>query len=103
MENKLIKDLVLGFIKVHILYHASKEPIYGSEFQNELKRHGYSISYGTLYPIFHRLEREGYIESKKQNVKGKIRKYYSITNKGIEILKEAKEKMNELVFELNED
>jgi len=103
MKNKLIKDLILGFIKIHILYHASKEPIYGAEFQNELKRHGYDISYGTLYPIFHRLESEGYIESNKENVNGKIRKYYSITEIGIIILKEAKVKMNELVSELNEE
>ncbi len=102
MENKLIKDLLLGFIKIHILYHASIEPIYGSEFQNELKRHGYDISFGTLYPVFHRLEREGYLKSFKEKVNGKIRKYYSITDSGFEILTEAKAKMNELVSELNE-
>ena len=103
MENKLIKDLLLGFIKIHILYHASIEPIYGSVFQNELKRHGYDISFGTLYPVFHRLERGGYLKSFKENVNGKIRKYYSITDSGFELLTEAKAKMNELVSELNEN
>ena len=102
MENKLIRDLFMGFIRIHILYHASKEPIFGTEFQQELKEHGYDISYGTLYPIFHKLEREGYISSKKENVKGKIRKYYTITNTGADILQEAKIKANELVSELNE-
>jgi len=92
----------MGFIRIHILYHASKEPIFGTEFQQELKEHGYDISYGTLYPIFHKLEREGYISSKKENVKGKIRKYYTITNTGADILQEAKIKANELVSELNE-
>lgn len=103
MENKLIKDLLFGFIRIHILYHASKEPIYGAEFQSELKSHGYDISYGTLYPIFHKLEKEKYISSQNKNVNGKIRKYYTITKKGIEILKQAKLKANELVAELNED
>lgn len=60
-EDKLIRDLLLGFIKIHILHHAAVEEIYGSEFQDELARHGYKISYGTLYPIFHRLENDGYI------------------------------------------
>lgn len=102
MENKLIKELLFGFIRIHILYHASKEPIYGAEFQEELAKHGYNISYGTLYPIFHKLEKEGYIKSNKVNVNGKIRKYYSITEMGIEILEKAKIKANELVSELNE-
>ena len=103
MKSKLIRDLFLGFIRIHILHHAQKEPVYGSEFKNELKKHGYDISYGTLYPIFHKLEKDGYIISEKEKVKGKIRKYYSITKKGEQILKEAKLKANELVNELNEN
>ena len=103
MENKLIRDLKLGFIRIHILHHTAKEPVYGSEFQAELNRHGYEISFGTLYPIFHRLEKDGFISSKKENINGKIRKYYSITEEGIAILKQAKVKANELVAELNED
>jgi DNA-binding PadR family transcriptional regulator len=102
MESKLIRELFMGFIRIHILYHASKEPIFGTEFQQKFKEHGYNISYGTLYPIFHKLEKDGYISSKKENVKGKTRKYYTITNAGIVILKEAKIKANELVSELNE-
>ena len=103
MENKLIRDLELGFIRIHILHHTAIEPVYGSEFRAELKRHGYEIAFGTLYPIFHRLEINGYISSKKENVKGKIRKYYNITEAGIAILKQAKVKANELVAELNEN
>ena len=102
MENKLIKELLLGFIRIHILYHASKEHIFGAEFQNELKEHGYDISYGTLYPIFHKLEEENLLSSYKENVNGKIRKYYKITVKGADILKVAKIKANELVDEIND-
>ena len=101
-EDKLIRDLLLGFIKIHILHHAEKEEIYGSEFQEELARHGYEISYGTLYPIFHRLENDGYIVSEKRNVEGKIRKYYTITNKGKKVLKEARNKADELYREISE-
>ncbi len=48
-EDGLIRTLLLGFIKVHILHHAEKEDIDGSEFQEELARHGYEIAFGTLY------------------------------------------------------
>ncbi len=102
MSNELIHNFLLGFIKLHILYHAQKEPIFGQEFKKELKRHGYDISYGTLYPIFHKLEKRGYLKSKQENVNGKIRKYYSITKKGERILKQSKNKAKELFDELFE-
>ena len=103
MDKQTWRDFFLGFIKIHILYHAAKESIYGQEFSEELKRHGYIISFGTLYPIFHRLEANGLIKSKKELVNGKIRKYYSITPDGEKLLYETREKAKELVDELFED
>ncbi len=100
--DKLIRNLFLGFIKIHILHHAEKEEIYGAEFQEELSRHGYEISFGTLYPIFHSLEDDGYIISEKRNIQGKIRKYYSITPQGRKVLKAARSKAVELVREITE-
>lgn len=102
MSNELIHNFLLGFIKLHILYHAQKEPIFGQAFKKELKRHGYDISFGTLYPIFHKLANKGYLKSKQENVNGKIRKYYSITKKGERILKQSKNKAKELFDELFE-
>ena len=32
----------------------------------ELQRHGYKISAGTLYPLLHRLEKKGYLRSSEQ-------------------------------------
>lgn len=103
MKDKLLRDLLLGFVKVHILHHADKEPIFGQEFHEELKRHGYDLSFGTLYPIFHKLEAEGYLKSKKENINGKVRRYYSITASGKKLLEKAKLQANELVKELYED
>ena len=61
MEDIITRDFFLGFIKLHMLYHSKKEEIYGQKFRNELARHGYEISFGTLYPIFHKLEKSGYL------------------------------------------
>ena len=103
MKDKLLKDLFLGFIKVHILHHAAKERIFGQEFSSEMQRHGYQISYGTLYPLFHKLEGNGYLKSENENVNGKVRRYYTITKSGKKILEKAKTQAKELVEELNED
>jgi len=103
MDPQTFRDFFLGFVKIHILHHAAREPIFGQEFAEELKRHGYKISFGTLYPIFHRLEEKGLLVAENKNVAGKIRKYYRITEKGNAILAEAKLKARELVDELFED
>ena len=61
------------------------------------------MSYGTLYPVFHKLLQKGYLQIKSVNIKGKIRKYYSITKKGSSILEESKLKIKELFHELFEE
>ena len=98
------REFFLGFIKIHILYHASKGPIFGVGIVKELSRHGYYISPGTLYPTLHRLAKEGYLKQDSKLVGGKVRKYYTITDSGLEMLKQARDKISELVDEvLDED
>ena len=96
----MLKDFFLGFIKIHILYHASRDPIYGVEILEELERHGYRLSPGTLYPTLHRLEKDGYLESRSKVISGKVRKYYTITDRGLIALNEARQKIAELVNEV---
>ncbi len=103
MDNKILRKLFLGFIQVHILYHASKGPVYGVYMIEELKRHGYEVSAGTIYPILHSMVDEGLLSVEKKVVNGKLRKYSTITSKGEIILSEAREKAEELVRELREE
>ncbi len=99
----MLRDFFLGFVKIHILHHAAEEPIYGLAIIEELQRHGYDLSPGTLYPILHGMERDGYLEQHDKTVKGKVRKYYTITDHGQKALLEAKQKIRELVDEVIED
>ncbi|MEW9123439.1 MAG: PadR family transcriptional regulator [Thermotaleaceae bacterium] len=102
MSEKILRKLFLGFISIHILYHAKKEPIYGLWMIDELKHHGYTISAGTLYPILNGMEKDGLLASSEEKVEGKIRKYYSITPYGEDVLKEARAKAYELFKEMKE-
>jgi len=99
-DNMPIEKFFLGFIRVHILYHASKQPIYGQWMIDELKTHGYTISPGTMYPILHDLENNKLLTGEKVNHNGKIRKYYSITGNGKTVLADARKKITELVSEV---
>ncbi len=96
----VIRDLFLGFIKLHILYHASREPVFGLWLIEELSRHGYHLSPGTLYPTLHGLEAAGWLASVERVVAGKVRKYYSTTRKGKLALAEGRVKARELLDEI---
>ncbi|MGL4913049.1 MAG: PadR family transcriptional regulator [Romboutsia sp.] len=101
MQEQILRKIFLGFIHIHILHHAKKEPFYGSWMIYELKEHGYSVSPGTLYPILKSLEESDLLEKKEKLVDGKIRKYYKITKCGDEVLLSAKSKAKELFKEID--
>lgn len=96
----IARNFFLGFIRLHILFHATQEPVFGLDLIRELARHGYSLSPGTLYPILHGLERDGFLQSDKQVVEGKTRKYYRATEAGKAALTEALTKVRELTNEV---
>lgn len=96
----MLRDFFLGFIKIHILHHAEQEAVFGLALIQELARHGYTLSPGTLYPVLHSLEKDGYLVSEDRVVQGKVRKYYTITEAGSRALVEARSKIRELVDEV---
>ncbi|RIW34703.1 PadR family transcriptional regulator [Bacillus salacetis] len=102
MEDKVLRKLFLGFIHIHILHHAKEHPVYGTWMVEELKEHGYNISSGTLYPILHSMESDGLLIKEDKKVEGKIRKYYTTTEKGMVILEEARKKAYELFKEIKD-
>lgn len=102
MQEKVLRKLFLGFIQIHILHHAKKEPFFGTWMIDELKEHGYSMSPGTLYPILHNMEANGLLQKEDKVVEGKVRKYYSITEEGTSVLREAKLKAYELFQEIKD-
>jgi DNA-binding PadR family transcriptional regulator len=96
----LLKHFFGGFVRLHILHHAVIGSIYGVEMIEELARHGYKLSPGTLYPILHDLAESGYLTTEDEVVDGKRRKNYRATKKGEELLREAREKLRELFREV---
>jgi DNA-binding PadR family transcriptional regulator len=103
MPQDLLNHLFGGFVRMHILYHAAKGPIWGLEMMAELDHHGYQVGPGTLYPILHQLEAAGLLSCETTVVAGKRRKNYRITAAGTKLLGEARERLRELVSELLED
>jgi PadR family transcriptional regulator PadR len=96
------RELLSGLIRIHILYHACKEPIFGLGMIEELQHHGYKMSAGTLYPMLHGLESRGLLRSQKIRLGRRGRRVYRATPSGRKALGKAREKVKLLLGELLE-
>ncbi|MNV65043.1 Transcriptional regulator PadR-like family protein [compost metagenome] len=92
-------DLLSGLVCLHVLHHAAEQKIYGQWMIDELAHHGYRLSPGTLYPMLHKMERDGYLVSCQERDGRTVRKLYTITAKGNEGLALAKERIREFTGE----
>lgn len=97
------RELFVGLIRIHVLVHATQEPIFGLAMMEELKHHGYRIGPGTLYPLLHGLERSGLLRSELKNVAGHRRRLYKLTAAGRKALDKARVKVDELHHDLHKD
>ena len=88
VDRKLLtREILLGFWKVHILHHAAEHPVVGQWMIAELRRHGYDISPGTLYPLLKRMERNGWLRCEiEENSGPRGRRYYHLTARGAAVL-----------------
>jgi PadR family transcriptional regulator len=104
-ESKIDMDdtsLYSGLIRLHILHHAAEEPLYGVWIAEELLRHGYKLSAGTLYPILHGLETKGYLRSHLERNGKSARRMYKLTPLGRTALRTARQRVKELFGEMFE-
>lgn len=96
-------ELYSGLIRLHVLHHAAEGELFGFWMIRELRRHGYEISPGTLYPMLHGMERRGWLTSREQIKDGRSRRVYTITPAGRKALAAAKHQVRELFGELFTD
>lgn len=89
-----------GAVRLHILHHAAQQEIHGAWMTEELARHGYRISPGTLYPTLHRLESEGLLTSAQRVTEGRTRRMYKATKAGRQALAEDRKALAALAHEV---
>lgn len=91
------KSLVSGSTTMLLLKLLSDRDMYGYEMIDTLRqrsRNVFELKAGTLYPLLHNLEAKGLVTVYEKEVTGKVRKYYSITKKGRQLLAEKQEEWN---------
>ncbi len=102
MRDPVMREFLLAFWKVHILYHADEDGgVYGQWMLEELHRHGYRLSPGTLYPMLARMAERGWLRATEP--RGSVgRRVYRLTPRGREVLGQIRHALDELSHEVRE-
>ncbi|MCM1286119.1 MAG: PadR family transcriptional regulator [Acetobacter sp.] len=88
------KELLKGSTPILVMSVLKGQDLYGYKIIRELEirsENVFEMSEGTLYPILHALEKEKFLVSYWEEVDGRRRKYYHLTDKGAKQFEEKKE------------
>lgn len=99
MRDPVVREFLLAFWKIHILYHAEEGGVYGHWMVEELHRHGYRISPGTLYPMLSRMAKRGWIRA-TEPTRANGARVYRLTPQGAKVLKRVRRSLDELYGEV---
>ena len=103
--NMYSKELTKGTLQPIILKLInSREKMYGYEITQEVRKMTsgkIDISEGALYPILHKLEAKGVLNTEKVFIGKRIRKYYKVTKDGKQMVAEVTKEINDFIDTLN--
>lgn len=90
-----------GILEYCILMILEKEDAYASTIISDLKEAEMIVVEGTLYPLLTRQKNQGLLNYRwEESPQGPPRKYYTLTEKGREYLKELHQSWDELVEQI---
>ena len=87
-------QLKKGLLEVCVLAAIREEESYGYKIVSDVAPY-IEISESTLYPILKRLEASGAVSTRREEVNGRLRKYFRITKTGLDRIREFRETMAE--------
>lgn len=82
---KINKTMVQGSMAMLVLRLLDEKDMYGYEITDTLKQRSkdvFELKAGSLYPLLHTLERDGFVSAYEDDSSGKMRKYYKLTKEG---------------------
>ena len=100
----MAREATPGGLDLLILQLLSEREMYGYEMVTELEKRSravFRMKEGTLYPLLHRLEKEGAVTAYEEKAEGRTRRYYRITRKGRGRLMQQKEEWQEYAAAVN--
>ena len=99
------KGLIAGSSALLVLSLLKEQERYGYELIKTLKdrsNDAFDFKEGTLYPILHKMENEGWIRSENKTVNGRTRRDYAITARGVKQLEVQQEQWSHFSSAVNQ-
>ena len=94
-------DLLRGTLDLLVLKALSLEPLHGvgiSRRITQITKGAYEVSFGSLFPVLHRMEESGWVEAEWRSSDNNRRaKYYRLTSVGRAQLKDEERQWNQVV------
>ncbi len=100
--DNLKSQMRKGMLEFCVLLLLSKRDAYASEIISEMKEAHLIVMEGTLYPLLTRLKNDGLLGYRwEESPSGPPRKYYSITETGLQFLEQLKNSWDEITLTVN--
>jgi PadR family transcriptional regulator, regulatory protein PadR len=88
LQKEIVQHIIRNLLDIQLLRIIQTQPTWGYKIKKQVEADfNIKIRHGALYPALNTLEQNGYLESEKQRKDGRIRKVYTITQKGKVYLK----------------
>lgn len=100
-NNKLYKGTLQNIILKLLAQNVKMYGYQMTQRAKELTKGELEMTEGALYPLLHKLEADGLIVSELQNINGRDRKYYLLTEKGKRQQLLHEEEMKTFILNLN--
>jgi PadR family transcriptional regulator PadR len=101
-HDKINAQMRKGVLELCILSVINNKEAYTSNILEALKNAELLVVEGTVYPLLTRLKNEGLLSYRwEESTSGPPRKYYSLTETGIEVIESLKSNWNKLSNSVN--
>jgi len=104
MKNAISTDLLKGSLKTIILKILKEHgPMYGYQLTQVVEQQSQGkivLTFGALYPVLHKLENEGVLDTARELINNRVRVYYALTPKGHSLVAEKIKELNDFIDSL---
>jgi len=97
-KKEIVRHIFRNLLDIMVLKLVRADPMWGYKMIKIVEeKYGIKLRHGALYPLLNNLEKKGFLRSKKETKKGRIRKIYEITSKGIQLVDAYNEFLREQI------
>jgi len=98
LKKEIVQHIFRNLLDIMVLKLVRADPMWGYKMIKIVeKKYGIKLRHGALYPLLNNLERKGFLRSKKETKRGRVRKIYEITSKGIQLMDAYNEFLREQI------